>query len=303
MSETPNTDTGGRARAWAIHEAFLPLIARFEGGAVAVDDVAELKAAFGEPDEAPPPSSGVAVVPLRGVLRGAGGGLLSMLFGNPLDRFRGAFSAAVGNRDVNAIVLDVNSPGGSTDLISEVATEVRAARGSKPIVAVSNTLAASAAYWIASQADELVVTPSGEVGSIGVFALHEDISAMAEMEGVKLTLISAGKYKVEGNPFEPLGDEARAAIQAGVDDFYGMFVNDVAKGRDVRVGEVRSGFGEGRALTARRAVDEGMADRVATRDETIARLSNARRRARVGADEDPQNRAMLWHDLQMARGR
>jgi hypothetical protein len=93
--------------------------------------------------------------------------------------------------------------------------------------------------------------PSADVGSIGVYAAHVDASAAARRRGLKYTLISAGKFKVEGNPFEPLSDEARAAMQASVDEFYAMFTSDVAKNRDVSVKDVRNGYGEGRVLTAK----------------------------------------------------
>lgn len=217
---------------------------------------------------------GVAVLPLRGMLT-ATPSLISLIFGGGggLQAFRANLREALASSDVQAIVLNVDSPGGSTDLITETAAEIRDARGEKPIVAVANTMAASAAYWLASQADELVITPSGEVGSIGVFALHWDESALNEKIGIEPTFISAGRFKVEGNPFEPLADEAKGAIQETVDDFYGLFVADVAQGRGVSADMVRGGFGEGRMVTAQRAVSLGMADRVETLEATVSRLS------------------------------
>jgi ClpP class serine protease len=115
--------------------------------------------------------------------------------------------------------------------------------------------------------------PSGSVGSIGVFAAHEDLSAALEKEGIKMTLISAGKYKVAGNPFEKLSDEERAEVQARVNDAYGQFVKDVARGRETTPAAVRSGYGEGRMLEAKAAKAAGMIDRIATMDETLARLT------------------------------
>jgi ClpP class serine protease len=120
-----------------------------------------------------------------------------------------------------------------------------------------------------------VVIPSGEVGSIGVFCAHEDISKAAEQAGVKVSLISAGKYKTEGNEFEPLSDDARADLQSKVDAFYGMFIKAVGRGRRASQENVRNGFGQGRMVLAADAVKEGMADRVATMDDTLARLGGA----------------------------
>jgi signal peptide peptidase SppA len=225
-------------------------------------------------------SGGVARVPLKGVLAPMGG-LFAMLFGdmNPLDSFRQGMREAMADPDVGAVVIEVDSPGGVVDGIPEAAAELRDLRSKtgKPVVASVNTLAASAAYWIASQADEISVTPSGAAGSIGVYATHRDLSGAMELMGVKATLISAGKYKVDGNPFEPLSDSAREAIQADVDDFYSMFVADVAKGRSAKVADVRAGYGEGRVLNAKRALDANLVDRIETTGETVARLSSRSR--------------------------
>ncbi|HVS85651.1 MAG TPA: S49 family peptidase [Gaiellaceae bacterium] len=217
----------------------------------------------------------VAVLPLFGVIapRAAAFQSVSSPNGTGVDAFTQMFRQALADPSVGSILIEVDSPGGQVGGIPELAAEIRGSRGDKPIVAIANFRAASAAYWIASQADELVLPPSGEVGSVGVYAAHEDLSGKLEQDGVKMTLVSAGKYKVEGNPFEPLSEEARAAIQADVDAFYAMFVSDVAKGRGVSVEDVRTGFGEGRMVMAAQAVKAGMADRVATFDETVARLA------------------------------
>jgi ClpP class serine protease len=121
---------------------------------------------------------------------------------------------------------------------------------------------ASAAYWIASAADKIYVTPGGEIGSVGVLAVHTDISQANESEGRKVTIIKAGKYKAEGNPYEPLNDESTAELQKGVDRYYDMFVKDVAAGRRASVSKVRSDFGQGRLMSPEDAVSAGMADGV-----------------------------------------
>jgi ClpP class serine protease len=137
-------------------------------------------------------------------------------------------------------------------------------------------MAASAAYWIGTAADELWVAPSGQVGSIGVFAAHEDISEALKMEGITISLVSAGKYKTEGMPYEPLSAEARASMQRMVDDFHTMFVAAVARNRGVATSTVKNGFGEARMILAQDAVRAGMADGVATLDQTVARLLGRR---------------------------
>jgi HK97 family phage major capsid protein len=125
---------------------------------------------------------------------------------------------------------------------------------------------------LGAAAHEFVVIPSGEVGSIGVFAMHIDVSKALEEFGITVTLVSAGKHKTEGNPFEALSEEARSAIQASVDDYYGMFTRAVAKYRGVSTKEVREGMGEGRVMTAQKAQAAGLVDRVATLETVLAEL-------------------------------
>ncbi len=214
----------------------------------------------------------VAVLPLFGMIFPRANMMTDISGGTSAERFGAAFAQLIKDPGVGAIVLDVNSPGGEAGGILEVADQIYNARGQKPIVAVANHMMASAAYWIGSAADEIVVTPSGDVGSIGVFAAHEDRSGALEQDGLKLTLISAGKYKTTGNPYEPLTEDARAIIQQRVDEVYDAFVGAVARHRGVNPTAVRNGFGEGRVVSANEAMKLGMADRIGTLDETIDRL-------------------------------
>lgn len=212
--------------------------------------------------------------------------------GTGLDAFSSQLDAAVSDPEVSAIVVDINSPGGTVDMVPETAERIRNAREQKPIYGVANTDAGSAAYWLMSAMSDLAVTPSGMVGSIGVYSMHQDISGELEAQGRRNTLISAGKYKVEGNPFEALSEEARASIQSTVDGYYDWFVGDVAKGRGVRASVVRDGYGEGRMLMASHALEAGMVDKIATLEQVIGLalkgkpLSGAAR-----ADNDPSGTA------------
>lgn len=228
---------------------------------------------------------GIAVLPLWGTIYPRLPADPDFFGFTSADRFANLFKAALADNSIGAIVIDVNSPGGSVGGVIELANGIYKARGQKPVVAIANHLAASAAYWIATAADELVVTPSGEVGSIGVFAAHLDQSKALEDAGLKVSLISAGKYKTEANPYEPLSEEARANIQARVDDYYDMFTKAVARHRGVNVSDVRGGFGEGRVVGAQEAVKLGMADRVGTLIETIQRLAKGHTPSRTAAAE------------------
>jgi signal peptide peptidase SppA len=219
----------------------------------------------------------VAVIPLSGFLSQKPS-LFSMLFGGTsVEAFAREVVAALGDQSIGAVVLDVDSPGGEVFGVTEAATAIRAARGTKPLVAVANPIAASAAYWLASQADEVVVTPSGLAGSVGVFTVHQDVSKALEQQGVGVRFISYGRRKTEGNPVEPLSEDALASIQVRVDEAGRTFEADVAKGRGVSVAKVHSDFGEGGILTASQAVAAGAADRVATLEEVVGRLVDGRR--------------------------
>jgi signal peptide peptidase SppA len=156
--------------------------------------------------------------------------------------------------------------------VAELASEIVKARAQKPVVAVANSLAASAAYWIGCAASEFYVTPGGEVGSIGVWQAHFDYSKALEEEGVKTTLVSAGKFKVEGNPYVPLDPQAQAFMQSRVDDYYNAFIQAVAVGRGVSVDDVRNGMGEGRVLGADAALAQRMVDGIASFDDVLARM-------------------------------
>ena len=181
-------------------------------------------------------------------------------------------TALANNPDIETILLDIDSPGGVVTGTPEAADAIFAARKTTKVVALVNPLAASAAYYLASQASEIVAVPSGDVGSIGVFTLHTDCSVMFEEIGVKPTFIFAGKFKVEGNSFEPLSDTAREHFQQEIDKLYRQFLKAVARGRGVSVSEVEGSFGRGRTVMAADAKRAGMIDRVATINMTLSRL-------------------------------
>lgn len=227
---------------------------------------------------------GVQVIPVYGVLAHRAYAVAQT--SRPLtstEALASQFRAAVADPEVGTVLMDIDSPGGAVFGVQELAdtlAEVKAA--GKRLVAVANSTAASGAYWIASQADEIVVTPSGMVGSIGVIVPHTDLSKAYEQAGIKRQYITYGKHKAEGHEAAPLDEEARGYLQQVVDGYGAAFTGAVAKGRraagvQVSVDDVRGPrFGEGRMLLARDAVQAGMADRIGTLDETIARYARAR---------------------------
>jgi len=240
--------------------------------------------------------AGIAVLPLYGVITQRGNMVedISGPGSTSTQKFASAMRQVLADDTVAQILIDIDSPGGSVYGVSELAAEIMKARTQKPVVAVANSLAASAAYWIGCAAGEFYVTPGGEVGSIGVWQAHFDYSKALEDEGVKPTLISAGKFKVEGNPYVPLDLEALSFMQSRVDDYYNAFAKAVAKGRGLTVNDVREGMGEGRVLGADAALAAKMVDGVATFDEVLAKIQKTARSAQpVGASRLKQARAAL----------
>lgn len=219
----------------------------------------------------------VAVMPLFGTISRRMGMLGAMSGGASIETFANSFDEVMRDDSVSAVLIDIDSPGGSVYGVEELSRKIFDARKHKRIVAVADQLMASAAYYIGSAADELIVTPSGEVGSIGVYTVHFDWSEHLEKAGIKATIIKAGEHKAEGNPYEILGEDAAEHVQMMVDDYYDQFVRAVARNRKVSVAKVRQDFGGGRTFTAKRALERGMVDRIATMDQVIDELRGAKK--------------------------
>ena len=238
---------------------------------------------------------GVAILPLFGYvehwpseLSALGYATSTVAFGQQLDR-------ALRDSSVGRIIVPVDSPGGTVSGVSELSTKMYAARAKKPIVAVADSLAASAAYWIASAANQVVVTPSGEIGSVGIISIHQDYSRAYDDAGVTNTILKVGKYKGEGNPFEPLAPEAADHIQSQMQTYYRQFVHDVARNRGVSPAHVFERYGEGRTFIGAAAWAAGLVDYVATLESVL--------NARPGTLYPSVAKAMLIRDEQRRRGR
>lgn len=225
---------------------------------------------------------GIAVLPLYGVVTQRGNMMddVSGPGSTSTQKFSGLLRDALADDTVGQILIDIDSPGGSVYGVAELGAEIMAARAQKPVVAIANSLAASAAYWLGSQAGEFYITPGGEVGSIGVYMMHQDVSALMEAEGVKTTFVKAGEFKTEGNPYQPLDDAAQAYLQTRVDDYYQAFTKAVSKGRSVGIDQVRKGMGQGRVLGADDALAQSMVDGIATFDEVIRNMQKQAKAAK-----------------------
>ena len=234
-------------------------------------------------------SGGIAVVPLQGVLTPNGVRFMGRQLTPGMSTFRTQLAEAVANPDVGAIILDVDTPGGTLKGTSETAAAVAAANQVKPVIAVVDSLGASAGYWIASQARQIWMTPSAEVGSIGVMAQHIDVSGQLDRIGVKSTMIRSkgAPFKNEANSFEPLSEEALAHLQGKADTAEDEMTGTIAKGRNLDQDKVRADFGMGRIMGPSQAMTARMADRTGAMAEAVASLrtqrGTLRRRFSAGA--------------------
>jgi signal peptide peptidase SppA len=277
---------------WAITRPMLTVIAGILARRVAGQDVdrAAIEAALVNRKNLPQPRAGsIAILPVYGVLAPRMNLFSEMSGGTTFERLTGKVRAAVGEKSVKTIVLDIDSSGGSVAGATEFAHELLRARTKKPIVAQIQFTGASAAYWLASCCTEIVAAPSARVGSIGVYTSHDDISAALEQLGVKRTYLSAGEGKVDGHEAEALSAAAAERITAAIDEAYGQFVADVVKGRGagMTADRVKKDW-KAHVYGSAEALSLGMIDQIATLDETLTRVLTA-------GDADDQRAALDLH--------
>jgi signal peptide peptidase SppA len=274
---------------WAVTDSMRQIIAGILADRIAGEaaDPTELAALVNRKNLPQPSRGGVALIPIYGVIAPRMNMLSEMSGGTTFEQLTAQLHDAVANDAVKTILFDVDSPGGNVAGAREFANEVRAARAVKPIVAVAHHLMASAAYWAMAGATTIVATESAMIGAVGVYHIHEDISAALEQKGIKREVIAAGKFKAEGVDGGPLSPEAREHRKALITHAYSKFVFDIAKGRGVTEAAVRNGFGEGRIVSADDALASGMVDRIGTFAETLARYLPAGQTAAALALDTP----------------
>jgi signal peptide peptidase SppA len=271
-------------RPWFIVPEQLAVIAdvvqlHLQGGTLSkeeIDDRLQAAAAGAGPRGGARTMGAVGVIPIYGAIFPRANLMTEFSGGATCEGIRASFRAALDDEAIGSILLDVDSPGGYTDGIEELATEIRESRGRKPIVAISNYVMASAAYYLASQADEVVASPSATVGWVGSFMAHHEFSKQLELEGETVTIMRDPPGKGGGNPFEPLSEQARAEYQAMVDESSAQFHSAVSKARGVPVSVIRRDFGQGGGMSASKAKTAGMVDRVESFDQTVRRLATGR---------------------------
>ncbi len=205
-------------------------------------------------DQQPARDAAVGVLPLVGPISHRPTAWQSIYGGPVLMKWVDQLQLMTTNPSIRGIVIDIDSPGGTVGGVEEAGQAIAEAARKKPVIAVANTTTASAAYWLASQASKVLMMPSAGVGSVGVYSLHMDVSRALDKAGVTPTFIYAGRNKVDGNPFEPLTDEAKRDEQRIVDFYYDAFVKAVANGRGLSESWVRDKMADGRMHNVKSAV-------------------------------------------------
>ncbi|PQQ22313.1 S49 family peptidase [Photorhabdus hindustanensis] len=213
---------------------------------------------------------GIAVIPIQGTLVQKLGSLRPYSGMTGYDGIRQSFLTALYDPEVAGICLDIDSPGGEVAGCFDLVDEIYSARGTKPIHAILAESAYSAAYALASAADKIYVPRTGGVGSIGVIVIHCDWSQRIKEDGLQVTIITYGDRKAESNPYVPLTEQARTAIQDDVDAMGKLFVSTVARNRGISEKTIRGT--QAACFLAAEGVSLGLADEVITPDSAFRKL-------------------------------
>lgn len=227
--------------------------------------------------------TGVLLLDIKGALIAG----LSGQFGNYATGYEyitAAVGRATADTTIKSVVMAINSPGGTVRGCSECGDAIAAAAKVKPVYAFVSDTAASAAYWLASQATEIHVSNTGEVGSIGVITGHFDESEWLKQIGVKYTPLFAGERKADLSPYLPITDEAKAAMMKRLNAVYAEFISAVARGRGMNGNDIRNT--QAAMFASREAVRIGLADRVSTRAEVMSAAFGAKLEIRAETETD-----------------
>ena len=249
-----------------VHRAKLDVILAVMGERLGVaPPLADL--ALPVPKSATTAPTGIAVIPILGTLVKRSLGMEAASGLTSYNEIAAMLDAAVADPMVSGILLDIDSPGGEASGSFELARRVREEDTIKPVWAVANDAAYSAAYAIAASAQRLFVTETGGVGSIGVIALHIDQSIKDANDGYRYTAITAGAHKNDYSPHEPLSDAAKSELQSEVDRLYAIFTEHVAAMRGLDLDAVRAT--EAGLFFGANAVVQGLVDGIQTLDATL----------------------------------
>lgn len=206
---------------------------------------------------------GIAVIEIAGTLVHRGAWIRQSSGLTSYEGIAAQLQAALADPTIRGIALDIDSFGGEVAGAFDLADRIRAARAQKPVHAFVADHALSAGYALASQADRIILPRTGTVGSIGVVAMHSDMSGALDQKGIAVTLIHAGACKVNANPYQPLPEAVRTRIAGELADLRQLFAETVAEGRGQRLDTQRALSTEAAVFRGEAAVFAGLADEVA----------------------------------------
>lgn len=218
-------------------------------------------------------SGRVAILPVHGVIDYRMGPMGYFFGGFSIEDGQAVLREYLADRSIGAVVMHFDSPGGYGAGLPEFSDMIFKGRETKPIYAIADPEMCSAALWLGTSATQVFGTPSGYVGSLGVFRMHVDYSKQLEQEGIAVSIIKAGQFKAEGNPYEPLTAEGRDYAQSQIDSLYNDFVKAVARNRGASTADVKANYGQGRAMFTKDAAAVGMIDKVMSFQDLLAKLS------------------------------
>jgi capsid assembly protease len=273
------TDAAGWifSHRWAILPEMLEMIIAVASREASFDDLR--KQAIAAKDAEPLPGArraevrdGVAIIPVIGPIFPRSNMMTWLSGATSCETLAKDFTVALESKDVGAIVLKMDTPGGEVTGVNEFANMIFEGRKVKPITAYGIGNIASAGYWIGSAAGEIVADATAELGSIGVVAAYRDNREKEKKDGVRTVEIVSSVSPNKRPDIQ--SDEGRAQIQAIVDDLAGIFVSTVARNRGVTNGRVISEFGQGGMLVGQRAVAAGLADRIGSFEGVIAEMKD-----------------------------
>jgi signal peptide peptidase SppA len=257
---------------WDIYESHLS-----RDGRLSAEAVSAIEAATGKRLDGSRLSStvqdGVAIIPVMGPMIPRANMFQEVSGATSYNMIRNDIENALADPQVQAILLNFDSPGGAVNQLYDLAGFIRAATALKPIGAWTDGYMTSAAQLLGAAADETYIgSDTAELGSIGIISMHRDISGAEEKRGEKTTLITAGKYKGVGHPYGPLSAEDRGHMQSRVDYLYSSFIDSMAAFRDMERQKVADEVADARIFTGRQAIDAGLADGMMSYDDMILHM-------------------------------
>lgn len=268
-------------RAWALEPSVLQqmhgvVLRHIDGKTISQDALDEIVAARDAKQVAKAVEAevvdGTAIIPITGVIAKHASQVnhVSQPRGTSTLEVGSMLKKAMADESVHRIMLAIDSPGGAVDGVQALADQIYAVRGKKPIVAMADGQMCSAAYWLGSQADQIMAAPDAVVGSIGVYATTADVSRAAKNEGVEVTVVRNGKHKGAGTPGTQMTDDQKQALQETVDSYAELFQTAVARGRGMDMESVQA-IGTGQHWVGQKAVDMGLADGVCTLEDLLGK--------------------------------